>query len=164
MQTQSPADSIPQLEEMRLGVAYRFEARVRGFAVMLRPLSMSETIEVAAEVAGDLESFPAHARNRVTEHSLFCKKTLVKASTSAPDARDPRLTEYILDRMTSDEVLFLFKQYTLGTDRVNPALETMPEETLRAMIEDLKKNPSALIERSTLELVNVARFLLTSGD
>ncbi len=157
---QNPHDRLPQLDAMRMGVEYRLEIKVREFKMSVRPITITETIQVASKVADKLMTLPKTAQNRITEHVLLAKETLMLASTSDVDVNDPKITDFILDRMTPDEIDNLFKQYVAATDKVNPSLEEMSTERVEALVEDIKKNPSLLIEHSFLELVNVSRYLL----
>jgi hypothetical protein len=157
---QSPVDRIEQLDAMRMGVDYRLPIRIRTFSLHVRPLTIAETVEIAGEVTDELERL-GKAATRVIEHVLLAKRTLIKASTSEPGANDQQLSDPILDRMTPDELDLLFKQYVAACDKVNPSLESLPAEEVRAMAERLKKSPSEAIELSFLQLVNIVQFLLT---
>ena len=169
MQNQNPLDSVAQIDAMRLGTNYRTMLKVRGFEIFVRPLSISETVEVAGAVQNYLASLPLSSRNQLTEHTAVAKETLKKASTSDVGVFDPKVTDYILDRMTNDEVAYLFDQYVAACDKVNPALEMMKPEQLTAIIEELKKNKDleldlALTELSFLQLISLVRYFLTKGE
>lgn len=153
---------IPQLDQMRMGTAYRDDVRIRGFSVSLRPLTSLEMMESTNSVADELTRMPEAARNRIVEHSLFVKKILITASTTDAGTNDPHLTEYLLDRMTPEEQEFMFKQYVAMTDRCNPSLEEMKKEDLDELVLNLKKNPQSAIECSFLQLANAVRRLATS--
>lgn len=154
-----------QLEKMRAGVDYRFSVSLRSFTVKLRPLSVSEMMEITSSVAQYISSLPEAQRTRVVEHLYFSKMVLEKASTPEPDSKTaPALPDYILSQMSTEELEFLFKQYVSITDKCNPVLEDMPVDELKELVEEVKKNPSALIELSFLDLVNIARFLITNAD
>jgi hypothetical protein len=66
----------------------------------------------------------------------------------------------VLQSLTPDELHYLFKEYCAGADKLNPSLEKMPLERLQELVALAKKNPSALIELSFSELVNLSRHLL----
>lgn len=165
----NPHDKIPQLEAMRHGVDYRQRVSIRGFEIYVRPLSIMETNQVAATVQEKLSMLPESARHRLTEHTLLAKETLINASTSDVGANDARITDHILDRMTNAEIHYLYKQYVAAMDRVDPSLEQMSPEDLRALVDELKKNPKAdlgsvLIELSFSQLVSLAHYFLTKSD
>jgi hypothetical protein len=148
------------LDLMRLGCDARFPVKLRGFEVSLRPLTIAETVQLAGEVGEELAKKPNIARNAITEHVIFSIKTLTMASTSAPEKGDQKLTEYVLQSLTPDELHYLFKEYCIGNDRLNPSLEKLSMDNLNELVALVKKNHSALIELSFLELVNLSRHLL----
>lgn len=156
-------DQVPELESMRLGVDYRFEATIRGYRISFRPLTISEMNHITADVAQSLSMMPKEAQLRMMETTMMTKKILVKASTPSPERNEPQLTEYIMDRMTTDELQYLYKQWLSGCDRCNPALEQIDVDVLKQLVEQVKKSPSEAIELSFLELVNVCQYL-TSRD
>lgn len=155
-------DLIPQLEAMRSGVNYRQEITLRGFKMMVRPLTVTETLRVTANVNEMLGKLPENARNRVQENILLAKETLKISSTSDIDAGDGTITDYIMDRMTAEEIQFMFRQYVSVMDKVNPVLDKLPPEEVQLLAEQIKKNPSELTERSFLEVVNVCLHLIQS--
>jgi hypothetical protein len=166
-----PTSTIEQIEQIRHGIDYRFVIQVRAFQMLARPLSMSETVEVANTVSATLQKIPEIARNRLVENTVLAKQTLITASTSDVGANDPKVTELILDRMTPEEIQAIFKQYLAGCDRCNPSLEKMSKDDLLALVDDIKKNaptPEALdlvlTRLSHLHLLNLTSFLLTLGD
>lgn len=166
-------EGLQQIDAMRSGVDYRFPVKVRSFELDVRPLSLMETVTVAQRVAEAMKSVPESARNRLTEHSFLAKFTLETASTSDVGAKDPKITEYVLDRMTAEELMAIFKQYVAIVDRANPVLDFMTPAELEAILDELKKNrleltpedwDSQLIELSFSQLVSITRFLLTKDD
>lgn len=153
----------PQIEDLRAGVDYRFKVTLRKFSIWLRPLSIYEINMVAATVSERMEQMSTHQRQQLTEHTLVASETLKIASTSDVGATDYRITDAIIERMTAEEINALFKEYVAITDKCNPVLELMPPAVLNSMIEDLKKNPSLVTERSFLELASICRTLI-QGD
>lgn len=156
-------DIIPQVEQLRDGVDYRFKVTIRKFSIMLRPLSIYEVNKVAANVSERMEEMNQYQRNQLTEHTLVAQETLKLASTSDVDVDDPTITDLIISKMTAEEVSALFKEYVAITDKCNPVLELLPNDVLKSMIEDLKKNPSLVTERSFLELASICRSLIQGG-
>lgn len=166
------SDLSDELLAMRAGIDYRIPVKIRGFKIMLRPLSMLETQQVAATVKEKMEEAPESWRNSLTESAIRAKETIKLASTSKPGAGDFKIHDVTLDEMTADEALFLYKQYLAVCDKANPALERMPSKDLQALVEAIrapfavdpsKKNDpvaqeelvSALTELSFTQLVNV---------
>lgn len=156
-------DIIPQVEQLRDGVDYRFKVTIRKFSIMLRPLSIYEVNKVAANVSERMEEMNQYQRNQLTEHTLVAQETLKLASTSDVDVDDPTITDLIISKMTAEEVSALFKEYVAITDKCNPVLELLPNDVLKSMIEDIKKNPSLVTERSFLELASICRSLIQGG-
>lgn len=162
-------DRIEQIDAMRLGTDYRFLVKIRGFEMYVRPLSISETIQVTANTQEKLSLLPPQSRNVLTEHTILAKETLKLASTSDVGRDDIKITDLILDRMTNDEIHYLFKQYIAATDRCNPALELLKPEELTNLVSEVKKNKgeelaSALTELSLSQLVSLAHHYVTQGD
>jgi len=164
---------MQQIEAMRAGVSYRFPIKVRNFELDVRPLALMETVSVAQKVAEAMKGVPESARNRLTEHAFLAKFTLELASTSDVDKNDPRITSYVLDRFTNDEIMAVFKQYVSIVDRANPVLDFMSPPEMEGLIDHLKKNrtetsseewDSQLIELSFSQLVSLVRFYLTNDD
>lgn len=166
------AIDVEQLAQMRAGVDYRFVISIRGFKLAVRPLSIIETVRIAADVTEKLQDIPEIMRATITQHTLLAKETIKMASTSDVGSNDPKITDYILDRMTPDEMNTLFREYLHHCDRVNPSLEKMSREDLAALVTALKKNVKSpeeldlqLIGLSVLQLHNMAHYLLSiSGD
>lgn len=153
------------LTKMRLGVSWRWPIRIREFEVMVRPLSMSETVEVMSRVAAEMKRAPDLYKNRVQEHSLLAKEQLILATTSQPGANDYRLTHAVLGEFTPDEIIALYKEYVAVTAKCDPSLESMPVEDLKKLVSELKKTSreeldSLLTELSFSQLKAVASFLI----
>lgn len=152
------------LSKMRQGIHYKFPVSIRGLELKLRPLSIMEETTIESEVYDFLMSLPENKRTRLLETRLLATKSIQIASTSDVDAKDIQITEYELNRFTPDELQNLWKQYLLGVQKVNPSLETIEPEELKKLADDLKKNPSLLIEQSSWHILSLVRHLLTSGE
>ncbi len=164
----TPADSIDQIDAMRMGVDYRFRISCRGFSMMARPLSIGESVDVGTKVSERLLSMSDVEKNRLNEHSLLAYETLILASTTDYGTNDPKISEYILRRVTPDELQFLFKQYVAECEKVNPCLELMGSEDIKTLIDVLKKSPkedlaSQLTGLSFIHLLSTCHQLL-QGD
>jgi len=160
----SGADRFEQLEQMRLGTEARFVVKCRGYALSMRPLTISEENKTAIESQVELQKMPEHQQNRMMYDQIFTQKVLELASTSGPGIYDPKLTSLVVSHMTVEEVLHLWKQYIAGKDKLNPALEMIPTEELKELVKEIKKNNSLVIERSFLELVNICQYLLNESQ
>lgn len=166
---------IPQIEQMRMGVQYRFPVKLRGFTIHLRPLSTDEAGKVFCAVQDRLEQLPKEShRTQAMQQFFFSRETLQRASTSDPDKNDPQLTDLILGRFTTEELAYLLKEYNAGCDGCNPMLENMTEQDIKKLVDEVKKNldgvaplkdlQSRLIELSFLELVNLSMALLQATN
>ena len=159
----NPHDSLPDLEAMRLGVSYQFKIKIRQWSCVLRPVTVGEHMAINAEVFRLLQE-ASDMNTAVNENYLLAKGFLKAASKLDPaSTQEPRLNDFLLDRMSVDEVLYAYKQYLAGTELVNPELESLPVEILEALVEQVKKSPSAVIELSSLELTNLVRYLATKS-
>lgn len=168
--TTNPLDRIDQIDAMRLGVDYRVKVVCRGFTMYVRPLSIQEQVQVAANVQEKYENLAPMMRNLLSEHSLLAQESLIMASTSEPGKNDQKITELIFAKMTPGEIQHLYKQYISAVDKANPSLEFLSKDELNGIIEALKKSPnvpqleSALIGLSFMESLSLARHFLIPGE
>lgn len=161
MFSEDPSERLSELDAMRRGIDYRLTIQCRDYSVSVRPLTMKETVDVATRVNDAILRMPENARTRIMESTLLAKETLKLATKNDIDSKDePRLTDYIMDRMTPEELQFIHRQYVQAIDRVNPVMETMPKEKLDGLVDAIKKNDSALTDLSFLEMANVCRHLI----
>lgn len=154
-------DASDPIALMRLGTEYRAQVSVRGFKVHLRPLTISESVQVAQEVVEDFQRAPETARNALLEATLLAKHTLYRASTSGPEATDYKLHTATLDRFTPDELIHMHRQYLDVVERANPSLEKLTDQELGELVELVKKNPEELTGLSRSRLLAVARHLVS---
>jgi hypothetical protein len=155
--------SIEILDKMRAGVAYRHPVTVRSFSVLVRPLTMMETNQVAETVNTILSGMTDAAKTRLQESTLLARETLKLATKDDVDSKqEPVLNDYVLDRMSPDEVHSLYKQWGDICQKVSPVLETLPKEEIAALVKELKKNPSQATELSFSQLVAVVQHLSTN--
>lgn len=161
-------DMDNDIQAMRMGVDYTFPVRLRSFQVALRPLANSEMIKCYQDVSIYMASLPAAARSKIAEDNALAREFL-KAASSPFGQYAPRITDAMMDQMTTDEVMFLYREWMSICEKVNPALEKMPADQLKSIVDILKKNPvtdldSQLTELSFYQLRSLVTFLLTSGD
>jgi hypothetical protein len=154
------------LEKMRQGVDQRFLVRMRGFSMLVRPLSIYEQNLVASEVLADLERKPKSQQNNMMETSLLAIKSLAKASTSDIDKTDPQVGEIELQRLTAQEIEFLWAEYVSACEKLNPRLEVMTPKEVNDLVEECKKKEDgvelALAKLSFWQVWNIARHLSTT--
>lgn len=157
-----------EAEIMRMGVDCRFPIKFGEIKIMMRPLASAEMVECYGQVAQHLESLPKSHRNDVAENTLRAREFLKKAS-SPFDTYAPQITDAHLDKMTNKQIMAVYREWLSIEERVNPDIETIPEDRLKDLVETIKKNPqedwaSQLTELSFGQLLRVALFSLTKGD
>lgn len=156
----------PELDKMRMGVDYHFMVSLRGFNVTLRPLSNSEMLESFTAVQTYLSKVPPEHRTQLIHDNALALEILERASTPFGE-KSPRLSKAVMDKMTTNEVLYLYGEYNTITDKVNPKLEDLPIESVVKAVDMLKKSPTSdltqqLTELSFMQLVNLVKYLLTN--
>ncbi len=164
----SDRDSI--LEAMRMGTDYHFKITLRGFRMVVRPLTIIEEQQVVAHVTQHLATLPPHAKNSLSENIALAKEYLKIASTSDVGKGDYKIWDYQLDRMFPEEIQYLYRQYLDAKEAVNPNLETMTPDELQSLVTSLKKSPDAvtwasqMIELSRSQLATLCRSLILENS
>lgn len=160
---QLSADDI--LNAMRMGVDYSFTIKVRGFVMKVRPLSLTEHVNVVNDVTSEMSTKPKNAQNSLTESALLAARMLELASTPEPDSKvAPSLPAAVLGRMTNDEVIALHKGYIAGCDILDPSVEQLTQERMDELIEAAKKNDGALAGLPSPHLAMLVRYLLKPAE
>jgi hypothetical protein len=158
-----------EAEILRLGVDYQFEVKFGSVKVRLRPLSMNEMLECHAAVKEHVDKLPASYRTEITQNTYLAREFLKKAS-SPFGVFQPQITDIHLDKMTNGQVMSVYKEWLAITEKTNPDIERLDDATMKALVEDIKKNPrgddldSQLTELSFWQLRSLVAFLLTKGD
>lgn len=157
-----------ELEIMRMGVDCRFPVQFGSIKLMMRPLSSAEMVECYGQVAAHMETLPKSHRTDIAENTLRAREFLKRAS-SPFDQYLPQITDAHLDKMTNKQVMAVYREWTSIEERVNPDIETIPEERLKDLVDTIKKNPKEdwafqLTELSFGQLLRVALYSLTNGD
>jgi hypothetical protein len=159
---------VEQVAAMRMGVEYKFAIALRNFKVILRPLADGEVMECYGNVSEYINQIPASRRTKFVEDNAMAREFLKKAS-SPFEHYAPGITDPMLDQMTTDEIMYLYKEWQAVCDRVNPALENTPMDKLEELVESVKKNPPKdlryqLTQLSFGHLVSLVHYLLTKND
>lgn len=153
------------LAAMRMGTSYTFAIAIRQFTLPVSLLSMAEQVNIATDVLAAMSNAPQVQRHSLNESHLIAKETLKRASALAAKGQTGMiLSDQLLDKMTTDEVLFLYDQYRAGAEKLNPAVSDLSDEKLRELVDLAKKNPASLSDLSRQALEKVALFLLTPTD
>lgn len=164
------AEFRKRIESMRMGVEYKFEAKIRDFSIFLRPLSCSEMINITDKVTAQVSSLPEHLRNIKKQSFILSKEILKLSSTSDVGKLDYKIDDSFLDRCTEQELSHIYENYIKTIDKCDPSLELMKEKDILEIVDNIKKNQnqvhlaSTLIELSFAELVSLAAYLLTKKD
>src|SRR4051812_41623970 len=119
------SQTTPELEAMRAGIAYRFPVQIRNFRVTLRPVTIGEHMQINNEIVQELLEVPDNMRHAINENYLLAKKMLKMASKADIDGKEGPLQDYLLDKMTIDELLYAYDEYLQGVAKVNPKIEKM---------------------------------------
>lgn len=153
------------LDALRLGVDHVFTIRVRALELQVRTLSIHERVKIINDVTAEIAQKPLPEQNSLTESALLAARTLELATTPEPDSKvAPRLPAQLTARMTNDEVAAIMKAYQGGCDILDPAVEELSSEKLLELVDEAKKNPSALIGLQPSHLAMLVRFLLPRDE
>lgn len=149
------------LEEMRGGADMRYPVKLKNKTFMLRPLTVAEKMTIMNIVVAEINAKPPEERTAFHEHVILARETLRLASKEDYDSQAPgSIHDYLLDRFWENELIYLYKEYCRITDIVNPMLENLSVDEIKAMIEAVKKKDLELIELSSLQLANLVRYLM----
>lgn len=150
------------LNALRMGVDHTFTIKVRQLELQVRALSIRERVAIVNDVTHEMSKKPVTEQNSLVESTLLAMRTLELATTPEPNSKvAPRLPAALMERMTSDELAALYSAYQAACDILDPALEQLSEEQLERLVEESKKNHSALIGLQPAHLAMLVRFLLT---
>jgi len=155
---------------MRAGVDYRHTIKLRNYHLVVRPITIMEDLEIAAEVQKLMSRMTVEYKNAKTEHAFAARETLKRASCLDPEKYVPGVADPVLDKMTNDEMIALFKEYVSVTDKCNPCLELLSVDETIALVEGVKKNSNSpdlvfqLTDLSFMQLVSMVRYLVTKED
>lgn len=163
----SPMNKIDRADAMRMGTSYKTEIPLGdGRSITVRPLTIMETMQAAANVVEKMKSMPESWKTRMTEHMYTAREMLKYASTSDVGKNDSSVNDEMLNTMTPDQLQFVYRQFVAVLDKVNPCLEMMKPEELEQLVLELKKNSpeelvSPLTELTFLQAINLVRYFLT---
>ena len=155
----------PEFDAMRMGVDYRFPIQIRKWRVTVRPITIAEHMQITNETVSEVMETPPEMRHAINENYLLAKKTLKMAAKLDPDpSKESPLQDYLLDRMTIDELLSAHGQYIKGVAKANPEFEEMSAEQLVALVGKLKKNETPLTDLSFFQCQRLVKFFLDQCD
>lgn len=151
--------SSADMEKLRLGLQNRCRPVVRGITFEFRPLTIGEINDITTQSVAKFEKMLPAEKHSIKESTLYTILTLCKASEVQLGV--PGVTEDTLNLLTADELGYMMREYRTMTDLCNPVLETIPEADLIRLADEVKKNQSAAIELSGLQLLRLVQFLST---
>jgi hypothetical protein len=133
-----PIETIEdRLAKFREGARYAGSLSFRGQVVHFRVLSRSEEMEIRRKAI----TASMHYGGDETEKNNFIQmSTLQLASTPVGPSKVPSLPIALLDKMTSDELKFLYDEYIKIMDDANPSIERIGTEEFRSLVDLVKKN------------------------
>ena len=152
--------TIADLEKLRLGIHNRCKPKVRGIEFEFRPLTIAEVNEVTTQAISKMDKLLPAERNTIKESTLLSILTLTKASEIQKGV--PGVTEDTLMMLTADELGYLMREFNNMTESCNPVLENIPDAELQRLADEIKKKlPSLPTELTSVQLMNLARYLVT---
>jgi hypothetical protein len=122
------------LAKMRNGVKATHEIKLRDAVIPVRVLSVDEMNAIRREAL--ITSLASKGDD--TDINLQKQKSTLKLASNLNGG--PTLSEKLLGQLTTDEINYLYSEYVAVMERVNPSIETIPNEEFRLMVEALKKN------------------------
>lgn len=149
------------VEHMRMGTNSRFPIKLRSKkTILLRPLSIYEQNKVVTDSMEEQQSKPSLQQHSMMENTVLMLKTLELASTSDYGKTDFVLSTSEMQKLSAQELQYLWAEYVSACDKLNPRLEKMSKEDMQDLISECKKKEesweSALMNLSFWELWNMA--------
>jgi hypothetical protein len=135
------------LAKMRDGVKSTSEIRLRKMSFPVRILSIDETNAIRREAIREAKLGNG---DEVDRNLAIEKSTLMLAST--PPGGGPGLPDKVLGLLTVDELHHLYNEYVKIMDDVNPAVEDITQEQVKALVEAIKKNSVSARDLSLWQL------------
>lgn len=141
------------LVKLRLGKKTVSEIRMGGLEIPVRVLSCDEVNQIrryamaqAAKVGGD-----------ETDKNVEIQKATIKLASTMTVGGGPFIGDPILNKLSFDEISYLYEEYIRFLDSVNPSLEQISPEAFRGLVDALKKNIRSPSDCSLLQLKAICR-------
>lgn len=155
--SQVPMSPDDMLVALRMGKKMSYEVRMGNLTIPMRVLSLDEeasirreSVQVASLKGGD-----------ETDKNIAVQKATIKMATTMQVGGVPFLTDIVLNKMTADEHSYLYNEYIIIRDRVNPSLEQIAVDEFKALVECLKKN---ILSPKDLSLAQLRAICTTFQD
>jgi hypothetical protein len=137
------------LAKMRAGIRQHHIIRLRDLEIPVRVVSIDEMNAIRRDAVR--QAMTISGGDEVDKNVAVQKTTLKIASTVPGQA--PLLSDKLLEKMTVDEVNYLYEEYVKVLDDVNPAVERMSDEKVRELVDAIKKKD--LVSARDLSLVQL---------
>lgn len=124
------------LKKLRFGTEEVHTIVMRGVEIPVRVLSQSEYNKIRKDA---IQATVVEGGDETDKNIRIQKATLMLASTLR-HGQAPMLSDKLLDKLSNDELSFLYEEYVAKVDSVNPKLEQMTDDEFKAIVEALKKN------------------------
>lgn len=123
------------LKKMRMGVDEVHEIHLRDLTIPVRVLSIDEvnTIRKDSIKAAMLEN------GDNTDVDVRTQRSTLKLATTIHAGGAPLLSDKLMQKLTVDEMNYLYNEYIKVMDSVNPSLETMTPEQFKELVAALKE-------------------------
>jgi hypothetical protein len=121
---------------MRAGINESYEIRMREMTFPVRVLSIDEVARIRREAI----AYSATNGGDETEKNIFIQKATLKLASTLTAGSAPVISDKLLERLSLDEVIYLFQAYISEIEKVNPAVDHLSPEQFRVIVDALKKN------------------------
>lgn len=130
------------LAKLRQGSLPTYPLRIRALEMPVRVVTNTEQIEMRGVV--QRKALEKTKVGQVVD-SLWVdvatmKLMLMYASTIPAASGVPMLSEKLLDELSSDELTYIYNEYMVIMDKVNPGLEQLTPEEFQILVDGVKKN------------------------
>ena len=122
------------LKKMRAGTKTTFEIRMRDLVIPVRILSQDEwnLIRRDAKLSTELN------KGDNTDRNVLIQKNVLKLA-STPPGSGPLLGDKLLSLLTQDEMSYLYNEYLVQVDSINPELDKLTLEEFTSLVALIKK-------------------------
>lgn len=136
--------SVHLLQAMRRGVDFNMKVKIRELTIELRPLSIFEQQEIEGLVLKRVSNIPESRRTVLLLDYWHKMMTILYASQTKILNSEPTISISDLKVMTKGEIDFIYDQYLIHVDKVNPHPDLLTDKDLEEWVEAIKKNPVLL--------------------
>jgi hypothetical protein len=146
--THHPLSADDLLKKMREGVKEVHNISLRGFNIPVRVLSLAEMNLIRK----DAISQALANKGDGTDVNVITQQTVLKMASTIDSSGGPLLSDKVLERMTTDELNYLYNEYVRVSESVNPSVEHISHDAFRELVNALKKNMITSVDLSLPQL------------